>query len=386
MWNRGWIMAGMFETKMINKLDRIPSLDFWRGVILMIMALDHANIFIANFHHKSEFWNMPLPVYPTVAHFLTRFVTHFCAPGFFLLMGIGMALFAKVRRQGGWTEARITAYFLKRGVLLVLMQFIIENPIWMIGGSSKDLGYLGVVVALGFSMMGWSVLRLLNRYWILILSLVFISSSLFFPISDELFSRAPLFLKILFIPEKSKLFRIYYPVLPWIGIAGIGVFAGRQLLRNRASAFRQFLLFGFASLALFAIFRTLIDFGNIHKVESVTLYNVLNLTKYPPELNFILLTVGANLIFLSLSERIYVALAGGRLRFMRCIEMFGNVPLFFYFAHLLTFALIGLVIYDQGLIVTYAVWLAALVPLYYLCKYYRSFKFGKPAGSIWRLF
>lgn len=372
------------ETK--SAFERIPSLDFWRGVIMMFMALDHANIFISSFHHTSEFWNLPLPAYPTIAHFLTRFVTHFSAPGFFLLMGIGMAFFARARKQGGWTEARITAYFLKRGALLVLMQFIVENPIWMIGGSVKDLGYLGVLVALGFSMMGWSVLRLLNRYWILLLSLAFISSTLMFPISDELFSNSPLFLKILFIPEKSKLFRIYYPVLPWIGIAGMGVFAGRQLLKNRSSAFRQFLLSGLASLALFAIFRTLIGFGNIHEVESATLYNVLNLTKYPPELNFILLTVGMNLICLSLCEGIYKKYAGVRSRLLGYVETFGNVPLFFYFAHLLIFALIGRVIRDQGLIATYAVWLAALVPLYYLCKYYRSFKFGKPAGSIWRLF
>lgn len=103
---------------------------------MILMALDHASLFVAH-RHGSEFWQGPWTDYTSALLFLTRFVTHLCAPGFFLLMGSGMYLFASSRRDQGWSEGRITRYFLLRGALLVLYPLL---P-W--------LGLCGAGIALG---------------------------------------------------------------------------------------------------------------------------------------------------------------------------------------------------------------------------------------------
>jgi len=111
---------------------RLPALDTLRGLLMVLMALDHARGFIAR-DHPSEFWGMALPHYEHAVPFITRLVTHLCAPGFFFLLGIGMTLLAESRRRLGWSDGRITGYFLHRGILLILMQLLIENPAWLVG-------------------------------------------------------------------------------------------------------------------------------------------------------------------------------------------------------------------------------------------------------------
>ena len=110
---------------------RLPSLDLLKGLIMAAMALDHTSYFIGK-THIFEFWAILLPPYPSALAFLTRFVTHFCAPGFFFLMGAGMVLFSRSRIAKGWTEGRILRYFLSRGFILILLQFFFENSAWML--------------------------------------------------------------------------------------------------------------------------------------------------------------------------------------------------------------------------------------------------------------
>lgn len=95
-------------------LGRIASLDAMRGLIMVMMAIDHARAFIAK-NHPGEFWGRPLPDYgPDTLAFLTRLVTHLCAPGFLFLMGAGMAFFAASRASAGWSHAHITRAFVTR--------------------------------------------------------------------------------------------------------------------------------------------------------------------------------------------------------------------------------------------------------------------------------
>ncbi|MEJ2353685.1 MAG: hypothetical protein P8Y03_28225 [Anaerolineales bacterium] len=109
---------------------RLFAPDALRGLIIVLMALDHANIFIAHKHSSGEYWGGAFPVYNDALAFLTRFVTHFCAPGFFLLMGAGMALFAHSRQERGWTRAEIIRHFLIRGGALILLQLLVVNRAW----------------------------------------------------------------------------------------------------------------------------------------------------------------------------------------------------------------------------------------------------------------
>jgi uncharacterized membrane protein len=108
---------------------RISSLDMLRGLLMILMALDHAQFFIAKIH-PLEYWGEPLPQYQNVVSFLSRLGAHLCAPGFFFLMGIGMALFAESRRQREWPETRITRHFFLRRLLLLFLQQFVVNPAW----------------------------------------------------------------------------------------------------------------------------------------------------------------------------------------------------------------------------------------------------------------
>jgi uncharacterized membrane protein len=112
--------------------ERIFSLDALRGTVMVLMAVDHAGYFIAK-HHPAEYWGIPMPRYHDAFEFLTRLITHPCAPGFFFLMGTGMALLAASRRNLGWTEGRIAGFLVKRGGLLVAMELMVLNLAWWLG-------------------------------------------------------------------------------------------------------------------------------------------------------------------------------------------------------------------------------------------------------------
>ena len=111
---------------------RLISLDALRGLIIMLMAIDHASYFIARVH-SAEFWGSALPVYSSGFWFWTRWVTHLCAPGFFFLMGAGMILLADARRNAGWEENQITRFFFIRGLFLIFLQLFVEDPAWIFG-------------------------------------------------------------------------------------------------------------------------------------------------------------------------------------------------------------------------------------------------------------
>ncbi len=127
----------MHKDELVLSEQRLLSIDALRGLIMVLMAVDHANYFVARMHPNGEFWGIPLPRYDSVLAFLTRFVTQPCAPGFFFLMGVGMFLFANSRRNQGWTETRILRHFIFRGVILVLLQFFLENAAWLLGPSTE---------------------------------------------------------------------------------------------------------------------------------------------------------------------------------------------------------------------------------------------------------
>ena len=170
----------------INK--RLLSLDAMRGLIMVLMALDHASFFIAK-THSSEFWGTAMPRYDSAMPFLLRAVTHLCAPGFFLLMGVGMALFIAGRVGEGWGNWRVARFFLIRGVLLIAFQQLLETPAWYLGSLGTEPGafifkvgpipgggasskvYLGVLYGLGSTMIVWGLLFRLPTFAVIVLSI-----------------------------------------------------------------------------------------------------------------------------------------------------------------------------------------------------------------------
>ena len=138
---------------------RLQAVDALRGLLMVLMALDHANYFIAEQHSSGEYWGGPFPVYTDAWHFIVRALTHLSAPGFFLLMGVGMALYANQRQIQGDSRKTITRSFLIRGVVLIAIQLFVVNRIWTLSpGGWGVTWYFGVLWALGGAMVICSVL------------------------------------------------------------------------------------------------------------------------------------------------------------------------------------------------------------------------------------
>lgn len=175
-----------------------------------------------------------------------RLVSHLCAPGFFFLMGVGMALMATARCRDGWSQGRLTRFFLVRGALLIGLQLLVENPAWGLafvhgvpgsfvsrggplpGGGEGFAVYFGVLFALGGVMMVLApTLRWHWRFHLaLALGAVFLTQWVT-PgpeASHRLYTEG---LRLLMIPGRTGQVVVFYPVLAWLGVAGLGVLFGQ---------------------------------------------------------------------------------------------------------------------------------------------------------------
>ena len=383
-----------------NSSPRRASLDILRGTIMVLMALDHASFFIARMHSR-EFWGTALPDYTSVFPFLLRLVSHLCAPGFFFLMGVGMALMVTARLREGWSHQRLTRFFLVRGALLIGLQLLVENPAWGLafvygvpgsfvsrggplpGGGEGMAVYFGVLFALGGVMM---VLALTMRwYWYFHLAMAL--GAIFLTqwvtpgpdASQQLFHEG---LRLSMIPGRTGQVVVYYPVLAWLGVAGLGIVVGKWLAAagNDREVFRWIGIAGALLLICFGLIRSLGGFGNIHDPAPGWI-GFLNVTKYPPSLAFLCLTLGVNGVLLS-----GIALTGiGSGYLSRALLVFGREPLFFYVIHLYLFGLMGWLV-PAGVPPMHMLlfWLVGLGVLYPLCQLYYRFKRTQPSSSLWR--
>ncbi len=364
--------------------NRLSQLDALRGVIIIVMALDHANSFIANGKLELELWADLFPTYqghPPLT-FITRLVTHLAAPGFFFLMGGGMALFALSRRRQGWSEGKIARHFLLRGGLLILCQFLLENPAW---GLKDSVGtYFGVLYGLGGAMIIGILFLRLPQGWLLVLSgaLIVITQALL-PEARTGFIAYPLPLRMWFLPGLTDSGLVLYPVMPWLGVVGLGMGYGRYLhkcsLVNdecRINGYRLALGAGISALILFVGLRWLGGYGNIRPPAGEGWLAFLNVVKYPPSIVFLLLTLGTDWLLLALLARLPE-------RWLRPFTTFGRVPFFFYITHLYLYGLMGRVIHTD-IPHMYPVWLLGLAILWPLCWGYGRFKNGRSPHSLWR--
>jgi uncharacterized membrane protein len=380
---------------MTSTKERLIPIDALKGFLMVLMAVDHANFFIAKMHPTGEFWGIPLPEYRSLLAFLTRFVTQPCAPGFFFLMGVGMILYADSRRALQWSEARIFRHFMVRGIILVLLQLFLENSAWLMGpanslhppGGGKQVWFhFGVLFGLGMTMILGAILMRLPSIVIAGVSLAgIVLTQIFIPDpgkAETLFS--PL-LRIFFIPGQTGPVQVFYPVLPWLWIVGLGIVFGRWVSKDRKKSYQRALYFGLFFLLLFFAVRIPGGFGNIHPPEESGLMALLNVTKYPPSIAFTLLTLGLCLLFLFLFSRI-----GKGMKILgKPLLVFGRAALFFYLAHLYILAIFGLLFFSKGssgLLLMYVFWFIGLAILYPLCLWYGKFKKKKAADSIWRMF
>jgi uncharacterized membrane protein len=355
------------------------------------MALDHTNWFVAQKHPPSEMWGGSFPVYSDTLSFLTRFVTHIAAPGFFFLMGAGMLLFAQSRIQQGWKWWKITRHFLLRGIILIVLQILLINRAWELSLSGWVVQtYIGVLFALGGCMIIGSFLIWLKPEYLLVLTLaLFIGTELLSPDPSlwNYFQYETILEKLILLftrPGGTQEIWSNYPILPWLELVTFGMIYAYWLITNPQKAYQKGLVLGMILLIGFILIRYLNGFGNIRPLPGSTWIDFLNLVKYPPSAAFTMLTLGIVIIFIWVFDRI----AQRWRKILYPLVVFGQAPLFFYILHLFLYAGIGIWLTPNGtsVIAMYPYWILGLLILFPLSLWFGRFKRSQPGNSIIRLF
>ncbi len=370
---------------------RLQSVDMLRGLVMIIMALDHMRDYTTMYHFDpSDLSQTTIPI------FITRWVTHFCAPVFMFVAGVGTGL----GEINGKSKKDLAHFLWTRGLWLVLLELTVVKLGWTFNFTESTI-YLLVIWALGMSMITLAALIYVPKKLLLLFGLVMVfGHNLLDKINPESFGAWSFVWNLLHVQSLFQLgsFQVlaYYPVIPWIGVMTLGyVFADFYKLEavNRQ---RKMALMGIGITLLFFVVRGLNVYGDsspwsIQPTTGMTIVSFFNVTKYPPSLSYLLMTLGPSIILLSVFERIR-----GKISDFQVV--FGRVPMFFYIVHLYlihTFAVILGVFqgyslmdmmtdfekypvgYGYGLFVTYYLWLMLIIATYFLCRSYIKFKKGK---------
>jgi uncharacterized membrane protein len=394
---------------------RIESIDLLRGIVMIIMALDHARDYFA----RSAYLYDPTDLHQTtVALFFTRWITHFCAPIFMLLAGAAAYLYgAKNGRKA------LSFFLLTRGIWLILVEMFIVTLGWTFN-THFTIYILQVIWAFGISMvvLSWLVfagggtggVRSGGMGWLLVIAVVLIAGHDLLDGVHVGGDGGAAFAWAFLHQQRSFLFGhiivfMGYPILPWIGLIILGYCLGRLYAPEADPLRRKRMLrrLGWAAIALFVIIRAIDGYGDpapwsIQPRAIFTVLSFFNVSKYPPSLLYILMTIGPALLFLSVAEKPLNAVT-------RPIAVFGRVPMFYYLVHIYLLhglAVIGAMIsghpasdmtflttwvtgntrlngYGFSLGVVYAVWIGTIVLLYPLCKWFDGYKRKHVAQRRW---
>jgi len=370
---------------------RIESIDLLRGLVMVIMALDH----VRDYFHADVTVFEPQDLEQTNGLlFFTRWITHFCAPVFVFLAGT--SAFLSGQRK---TKKELSLFLLKRGIWLLLVEVTIVNFAWSFNIKLPFIG-LGVIWALGISMICLAGLIHLPKKIILLLGIVIVAGhNLLDRIHFDTLIWSVLHEPKIFRIDETHLIRVTYPVLPWIGIMALGYCFGTLYSKNTDAEKRKKLLWQLGTVAIIAFI--VIRFLNVYgdpgqwsqqNSQLFTFLSFLNTTKYPPSLLYTLMTIGPALIFLAIAEK-----ASGKL--VQPVIHIGRVPMFFYILHLYLIHLAAMFSaefsgfdwsdmilqrrtwidpqlkgYGFSLGVTYLVWIGIVFLLYPLCKWYDKYK------------
>jgi uncharacterized membrane protein len=374
---------------------RIEAVDLLRGLLMVLMALDHTRDYFSRYTIN--------PVDPTQswpALFITRWVTHLCAPGFIALAGASVYL----QRQRGKSSSQLARLLLTRGLWLVFLEVTVISFGWSFAWAP----FLQVIWAIGIAMIGLSALvRLPTAAIGSIGAAIVLLHNLLDPISAERFGRFADLWRLIHDPgfvtyHGHPVVFAFYPALPWFGVICLGYSFG-PVISASASVRRRITLTLAASFAAsFALLRDTHSYGDpipfVHLATPArTSMSFLDVQKYPPSLEYVLATFSVLLLLFTLFD--VAATQNWLPRARTFLETYGRVPFFYYVLHiyllhtaalLCTMALHGdwhfwmsnrfvwggesLPNWGYGLPVVYAVWLAAVLSLYIPCAWFSRLK------------
>ncbi|HEY9006428.1 DUF1624 domain-containing protein [Ohtaekwangia sp.] len=379
----------------ITKSIRIESIDLLRGIVMVIMALDH----VRDYFHADAFLFNPVNLEKTtVAIFFTRWITHFCAPVFVFLAGT--SAFMVGSRKG---KKELTAFLLKRGIWLIVLEFTVINFAWFFN-IHFSLMALTVIWALALGMITLSAFIHLPFKAILITGIILVFGHNLLDGIHVTGQGADALAWSLLHEQGGFTFSftflyVGYPIIPWAGTMLLGYCFGSLYLSSFDAQRRKKILtyLGGGAIILFVVLRLINVYGDpnpwsTQKNGIFTFLSFMNVTKYPPSLLYLLITLGPAMLFLSISENF-------KGKFSLALISLGRVPMFYYILHLYLIHIIAVIAamstgytfsdmtfntwvtdspalkgYGFSLGVTYLVWIGVVLALYPLCKWYDTYK------------
>ncbi|GLU50593.1 DUF1624 domain-containing protein [Dyadobacter frigoris] len=375
-------------------MKRVDTIDFTRGLVMIIMALDH----VRDLMHTTALSQNPVDLTTTTAGiFLTRWITHLCAPTFVFLSGT--SAFISLKNNADISVGR--KFLVSRGLWLILLEFTIINfALWadiqfrmlvfqviaaigvgliilsfLLKLSSRIIGMIGLIIILGHNLLG---------------NITFKENPVLRVIWSFLFR-----LDVLPVTQNFT-FAILYPIIPWLGIMLAGYGCGQIFLLENKRRRRTLFFIGIGLLAFFTMLRFTNFYGDpspwsVQKNAVFTFLSFINISKYPPSLLYSAITLGFAFLFLALAD-------GVKNGFTRFISVYGKVPLFYYLLHwyLIHSLMFGLM-FLQGftwkdlpfgpfmfgrpvdgsgveLPYVYLIWAFVVLSLYPLCRWYVRYK------------
>jgi uncharacterized membrane protein len=374
---------------------RIQSIDILRGLIMLIMAIDHTRDFFHAFSPRPTDLATTTPIL-----FFTRWITHFCAALFVFLSGVSVNL-AGTRR----TKKQLSLFLLKRGLWLIVVEFalisfaitldplyhmFIFQVIWVIGAS--------MIVMAGLIWLPLSVIALMG-------GLLFFGHDIFNYLKLPAEGTGGFLWKLFFtalaaiLPVgKTHFLLVLYALLPWMGVMLCGYVMGQVYHASYDAAKRKKILFsaGITLMLLFVVLRAFNIYGDpspwaIQRTTALSIISFFNVSKYPPSLLYLCITIGPGLLLLSATEKV-------NNRFSRLLVVYGNVPFFYYVLHFYLLRLLNVILfYLQGygakdiitprsimlfrpeafglnLFGVYMVWLLVIIVLYFPCRWFSKYK------------
>ena len=378
------------------KSNRIESIDILRGVVMVIMALDH----VRDYFHAEAFVSDPSNLETTTPIlFFTRFITHYCAPVFIFLAGTSAYMYGRTR-----TKQELFTFLFTRGLWLLFVEIVIMGFLWWFDPAYSFIN-LQVIWAIGLCMILLSILIYLPKRLLLFIGLLLVfGHNLLDEFTMQGNSLGAIVWYILHQPNfitlgETRVVSFLYPILPWVGVISLGYCFGTYYGRDYDPSVRRkwLLRLGIGAIILFVVVRGINIYGNVapwavQKDEVYTFLSFMSITKYPPSLAFLLITLGPAFLFLYGIEKI-------KNKTTDFFLVFGRVPFFYYVLHVFIIHILAMIIleltggnwrrliitkdvlwngdlagYGYRLWVVYVIWIGVVLLLYPFCKKFMEYK------------
>ncbi|MEO6233348.1 MAG: heparan-alpha-glucosaminide N-acetyltransferase domain-containing protein [Ferruginibacter sp.] len=382
------------------KKNRIQSIDLLRGIIMVIMALDHTR----DFFHVAAFSDDPLNLATTTPFlYFTRWITNFCAPGFVFLAGTSAWL--QSRRK---TTAELSRFLITRGCWLILIDLTVMT-LGILGDIHFGIFVLQTIWAIGISMVILGLVIWLPFSAILTLGLLIVFGHNVLDFVEKIhIGPYPLWWSMLHVRSLHPLWGnhqlfVVYPFLSWAGLMMLGYCCGKIFTQFDEAKRNKILLWtGIGLVAFFIALRATNFYGNPQQWSQqknglYTLLSFLDVQKYPPSLLYMCITIGPSLVFLALIKN-------SQSRLSKIFMVYGRVPFFYYIIHFYVLHIISIICFlsrghsfadgmkglpgvpfkfiipgeGYSLWVVYGVWISVVIALYPLCKWYDQYKSNHP--------